>query len=92
MANNLTTVRAQLIIEEIFAYSYIKCEAILYWYPHLDAWKCCFKTQFKYLHLEEYHRLDREALQCFDSFILTVQKIREYFAREFNYYFNAIWC
>lgn len=82
----------QALTITIFNYCHIQCEAEFWWLPHLDRWEGWFKTKFKYLSLNERYELTHDFSRTYDHFVKQIEEIREKFAREYNYYFNAIWC
>jgi hypothetical protein len=84
--------QAQSLAEAIFMYAHIDCEATFYWVPHLDQWHFYFKTRFKYLSINEKFDFDNKFCRDFEELATIFKEMRETIAREYNYYFNAIWC
>jgi hypothetical protein len=83
---------ATILAETMFHYSFIKCEVTFWWLPYYDKWEGLFKTKFKYLSLDEKYDFNFDFMNSFDSFTFKIEEIREKFTREYNYYFNAVWC
>ena len=84
--------QCQALTKAIFNYCYIECDSEFWWMPWLDQWEGHFKTKFKYLTLNEKYELTHDFSNSYDHFVSQIENIREKFAREYNYYFNAIWC
>ena len=82
----------QIFAEAIFNRSHIECEAVFWWLPHLSRWSGRFKTKFKYLSLIEDEPLEHDFIYEYDSFVQAIEAVKERVEREYNYYFNALWC
>ncbi len=82
----------QALTKAIFNYCHIECETEFWWVAHLDKWEGWFKTKFKYLSINERYELTHDFSRTYDNFVDQIEVIREKVAREYNYYFNAIWC
>jgi hypothetical protein len=89
---NIDLLTLQSFGEAIFNCKHIKCETIFYWIPHLDQWIGSFKTEYKYLNIHEKRELQRDFSNEYDGFVGLIESIRDSVAREYNYYFNALWC
>lgn len=90
--NRMHLAAHQSFADAIFAAKQIACESYFCWFPAYDRWQGYFKTKFKYLSLNEKHDLNYDFNREYDSFIDAIEQIREKFEREYNYYFNELWC
>jgi hypothetical protein len=70
----------------------IECELVFCWLPHLDMWKFLLKTKFRYLSITENHDLPFNFYELYESFLEVILNIREKLEREYNNYFNELWC
>lgn len=78
--------------EAIFNRSHIECEPQFWYMPHLDRWEGYFKTKFKYLSLNDKREIPHDFTKTHDEFIEVIESIKETFTKEYQYYFNDLWC
>ena len=82
----------QSFAEAIFAARQIGCEVVFCYLPHIEKWEAWFKTKFRYLSINEKHEVSLKFNENYDCFVDEMERLREMFEREYNYYFNEIWC
>lgn len=85
-------VMSQSITECIFAQKDIGCQAMFCWVPIYDHWELWLDITYQYLKTKEKFTLKRDWSLTFGEFIATVENIRGIVFREFELYFNALWC
>jgi hypothetical protein len=92
MWNSHLCVQHQLFAEAIFNAKYMECSAQFWWIPYLDKWEAYFKTKFKYLSIDEKVDFERDFLKTYDSFVSVIENVRNQVLKEYNNYFNELWC
>jgi hypothetical protein len=89
---NLITL--QMLISELFDKVYIECEGFICFIPSENRWEIHFNTKFKYLFINHVMRLCENSLIeiYYDSFVYMINEIRDKILKEYNDYFNPLWC
>lgn len=84
----------QQLTQMLFYERYIVCEPVFSFIPYSDQWRLDFPTTFKYLYLHIHVMVDRCFMQNinFKSFQKFIIETRDQVAKEYNYYFSALWC
>lgn len=87
----LTPLPAQLA-ESIFNHDDMGCDATFYWVPQFDEWWVKLKISYQYLKIDELFKGIFPKFINVEDFINLIQEIKNKILKEFDYYFNAIWC
>lgn len=83
---------ATLITETVFGEFGMLCEATYYYVPALCRWELWTDIEYKYFNTKDRVVLDNEFMRCAASFFDDIVKITKKFKKEFDLYFNPLWC
>lgn len=83
---------AQQIIEAEFNRDFMGCKAQLWWVPIYDQWEILLDVKYLYLSTENIIRIPRDLGRTYTGFIDMVYQIRKEIFKQFDVYFNALWC
>lgn len=92
--NPIDILTAESLTRFLFNMAHIGCDPVIYWVPSHDNWEFNFRTTFKYLYFDITIMYDRWFMKNinFEVFQRAMIQIRDQVAKEYNYYFSALWC
>lgn len=85
-------IQHQILVEAMFNARFIECKAEFSFVPSLYKWCCFFKTKFKYLSLNELVDFEPNFFRTYNGFVLFIEESRTAISKEYNNYFNELWC
>lgn len=93
MANRAMNIfECQCLIDAILYRTKMNCESQLSWVPYYDRWHLLIEAKYKYLKFKKIFYLDRDYYLYHESMMEIIEEFGDILFKEFDSYFNAIWC
>lgn len=76
----------------IFDLKFIDCDPLIMWFPFYNRWEIHLRIKFKYLKIIELIFFRHDFYKYYDEFIKIIEEKRNMIAKDFENYFNDLWC